>query len=107
MGYLFSEELEFDLASRLQSDKINDVFPVSFHEWWSISCKFERSVYLRKNPGMPIPAQNGRQLLDARRNLNTQARGTMWMLLFKQLELNESEIMEASLCNNTEFVEFI
>ena len=31
----------------------------------------------------------------------------MWMLLFKQLELNESAIMEASLCNNSEFVEFI
>ena len=31
----------------------------------------------------------------------------MWMLLFKQLELNESAIMEASLCDNSKFVAFI
>ena len=61
-----------------------------------------------KKPGMPIPAQSGRQLLDSyKKNLNRLARRTMWMLLFKKMELDESAIMKALLCDNSKFVVFI
>ena len=58
---------------------------------------------------MPIPAQSGRQLLDTyKKNLITQARGGLYVDAFVQkLELDESAIMEASLCDNSKFVAFI
>ena len=56
---------------------------------------------------MPIPAQSGRQLLDARRTLNTQARGDYVDAFVQKLELDESAIMEASLCDNSKFVALI
>ena len=62
MEYFFAEEFEFILTSLLQISNRTTFFQ-------SISCKFDRSVYLRKKLGMPIPAQNGRQILliDVRR----------------------------------------
>ena len=61
-----------------------------------------------KKPGMPIPAQSRRQLLDSyKKNLNTQARGDYVDALVQKLELDESAIMEASLCDSSKFVAFI
>ena len=57
---------------------------------------------------MPIPAQRGRQLLDScKKNLNTQAKGDYVDAFVQKLELDESAIMEASLCDNSKFVAFI
>ena len=53
------------------------------------------------------PCSKWETITGCKKNLNTQAKGTMWMFLFKQLELNESAIMEASLCDNSKFVAFI
>ena len=40
-------------------------------------------------------------------NLNTQARGDYVDAFVQKLELDESAIMEASLCDNSKFVAFI
>ena len=57
---------------------------------------------------MPIPAQNERQLLHGcKKNLNTQARGDYVDAFVQKLELDETAIMEASLCDNSKFVTFI
>ena len=55
---------------------------------------------------MPFPAQNERQLLlDAR--TWTHRRGDYVDAFVQKLELDESAIMEASLCDNSKFVAFI
>ena len=57
---------------------------------------------------MLIPAQSGRQLLDSyKKNLNTQARWDYVDAFVQKLKLDESAIMEASLCDNSKFVTFI
>ena len=55
---------------------------------------------------MLIPAQSGRQLLDTRRTW-THRRGDYVDAFVQKLELDESAIMEASLCDNSKFVAFI
>ena len=55
---------------------------------------------------MPMPAQSGRQLVDARRT-RTHRRGGLCGCFVQKLELDESAIMEASLCDNRKFVAFI
>ena len=62
----------------------------------------------KKKTGILIPAQSGRRLLDSyKKNLNTQARGDYVDAFVQKLELGESAIMEASLCDNSKFVAFI
>ena len=57
---------------------------------------------------MPIPAQSGRQLMDScKKNLNTLTRGDYVDAFVQKLELDESAIMEASLCDNSKFGSFI
>ena len=57
---------------------------------------------------MPIPVQSGRQLLDARRTCYEHTGEWDYEDAFVQkLELDESAIMEASLCDNSKFVAFI
>ena len=79
---------------------------MSFHEWWSISCKFDRSVYLRKNLAC-------RSLLKVGDNYWMQeepehaGEGDYVDAFVQKLELDESAIMEVSLCDNSEFMAFI
>ena len=49
------------------------IFLVSFHEWWSISCKFDRSVYLRKNLACRSLLKVGDNNTGCKKNLKTQA----------------------------------
>ena len=56
---------------------------------------------------MPIPAQSGRQLLDARRTWTHRRWGLYVDAFVQKLELDESAIMEASLCDNSKFMAFI
>ena len=53
------------------------------------------------------PAQSRRQLTGCKENLNTQARGDYVDAFVQKLELDESAIMDASLCDNSKFVPFI
>ena len=60
-----------------------------------------------KKPSMPIPVQSGRQLLlDAEEPEHT-GEGDYVDAFVQKLELDESAIMEASLCDNSKFVAFI
>ena len=56
---------------------------------------------------MPIPAQSGRQLYWIQEEPEHPGEGDYVDAFVQKLELDESAIMEASLCDNSKFVAFI
>ena len=109
MKYLFTEEFEFILTSLLQISNKTTFFQYrSMRGGRFLVSLTEVSASEKKKPGMPIPAQSGRQYnTGCKKNLNTQARGDYVDAFVQKLELDESAIMEASLCDNSKFVAFI
>ena len=53
------------------------------------------------------PCSKWETITGCKKNLNTQARGDYVDAFVQKLELDESAIMEASLCDNSKFVAFI
>ena len=102
MGYLFAKEFKFILTSLLQiSNK------TTFFQYRSMSGGRFLGSLTEVSTSEKNPAQSGRQLTGCKKNLNTQARGDYVDAFVQKLELDESAIMEASLCDNSKFVPFI
>ena len=53
------------------------------------------------------PCSKWETITGCKKNLNTQARGEYVDAFVQKLEIDESAIMEASLCDNSKFVVFI
>ena len=98
MEYFFAEKFEFILTSLLQIS----------NEWWSISFKFDRSVYLRKKKlacrSLLKVGDNYYWMQDEPEHTDE---GDYVDAFVQKLEFDESAIMEASLCDNSKFVAFI
>ena len=115
MEYLFAEEFEFILTSLLQISNRTTFFqyrstsistPKIEKKRWSISCKFDRSVYLRKNLACRSLFKVGDNYWMQEEPEHT-GEGDYVDAFVQKLELDESAIMEASLCDNSKFMAFI
>ena len=85
-GNIFAEEFEFILTNLLQISNRTKFFKYRSMSGGRFLVSLTEVCTSEKKPGMPIPAQNERQILlmdVIKKNLDTQARGTMWMFLFK------------------------
>ena len=67
MEYLFAEEFEFILTSLLQISNRTTFFQYRSMSGGRFLVSLTEVSTSEKKPGMPIPAQSGRRLLDARR----------------------------------------
>ena len=67
MEYIFAEEFEFILTSLLQISNRTTFFQYRSMSGGRFLVSLIDVSTSGKKPGMPIPVQSGRQLLDARR----------------------------------------
>ena len=110
MEYLFTEEFEFIMTSLLQISNRTTFFQYRSMSGgrFLVSLTEVSSSKKKKKNWLADPCSKWETITGCKKNLNTQARGTIYVDAFVQkLELDESAIIEASLCDNSKFVAFI
>ena len=107
MEYIFAEEFDFILTSLLQISN-----RATFYQYRSMSggrflVSLTEVSTSEKKTWHADPCTKWKTITGCKKNLNTQARGDYVDAFVQKLELDESVIMEASLCDNSKFVVFI
>ena len=108
MEYLFAEEFEFILTSLLQISNRTTFFHYrSMSGGRFLASLTEVSTSEKTWHADPCSKWETNIITGCKKNLNTHGEGDYVDAFVQKLELDESAIMEASLCDNSKFVSFI